>query len=393
MFAIFSALFSSAQERTSPEINLYGQVMTDAGFNFNQINPDFYDVMRPTQLPSFKNEYGTDGNVFFGVRQSMLGVWGYVPTEKGELKARFAFDLLGVGPNTGQTTFHLLYAWMEWQKFGVGWTWSQFCDFDIFPTMLEYWGPNGMSLCKNVMIRYSPLQGDNQLSIALERPGASADQGIYRDRIELADVAPKFSLPDLTAVYKMTRGWGYVRLAGVVRRIKWEDQGTDAYDLSGEAVGWGFNLSSNLKLGKKDVFKGGIIAGKAIQNLMNDAPTDIGIENNFGDTLSPVKGVALPLFSFSAYIDHRWNENFGSAVGYSALFTGNSDGQAADAYRQGHYASINLLYYPMENLMAGIELQWIKRNNYDDGWTSMATKIQVSFRYSFSMSLHKNQNP
>jgi len=380
------ATMSWAQESNMPEIQLYGQMMTDAGFNFNQVHPDFYDVMRPTQLPSYKNEYGTDGNVFFGVRQSMLGIRGRLPTSKGDLKMKFAFDLFGVGPNVGQTTFHMLYAWVEWHRFGIGYTWSQFCDFDVFPAIVEYWGPSGLSLCKSVILSYVPISGPNKFSIALERPGATADQGIYRDRIELADVAPKFSLPDLSAEFRMSREWGYVELAGIVRRIKWEDQGTDAYDLSGEAIGWGFNLSSNLRIGKKDVFKGLLITGQAIQNLMNDAPTDIGIKNNYSDTLSPVKGVPLPVISFAAYLDHRWNESFSSAVGYSAIFTGNTDGQAPDAFRNGHYASINLLYYPLENLMAGLELQWIRRTNWNDGWSASATKIQFSFRYNFSLS-------
>jgi hypothetical protein len=172
----------------------------------------------------------------------------------------------------------------------------------------------------------------------------------------------------------MTREWGYVELAGLLRRIKWVDQGADAYDLGGEATGWGLNLSSRLNLGKKDVFKGLFITGQAVQNLMNDAPTDIGIQNNFNDTISPVKGVPLPLVSFSAYLDHKWNQQFTSTVGYSAIFTGNTDGQAASAFRQGHYASINLLYYPFESLTAGLELQWIRRHNYNDGWKSMATK-------------------
>jgi hypothetical protein len=385
------AVAGHSQERTEPELLLQGQLMTDAGYNFNQVHPDFYDVMRPTQLPAYENQYGTDGNVFFGVRQSMLGMRLFVPTSKGELKARFAFDLFGVGPNVGQTTFHMLYAWVEWGHFGVGYTWSQFCDFDVLPNMVEYWGPVGMSLCKTVMVSYVPFQGANRLSIALERPGATADQGIYRDRIELEDVAPKFALPDLSAEFRVTRDWGYVELAGVLRRIKWVDQGMDEYDLSGEAIGWGLNLSSKLNIGKKDVFKGLIITGQAIQNLMNDAPTDIGIQNNFSDTISPVKGVPLPLVSFSAYLNHYWNTKFSSSLGYSAIFTGNSDGQSDDAFRQGHYASVNLLYYPLENLTAGIELQWIKRYNYNDGWSSSATKIQFSLRYSFSYSLLKNK--
>ena len=387
LLAGVSAFLASGQENQGPGLLFHGQVMTDAGYNFNQVHPDFYDVMRPTQLPSYKNEYGSDGNVFFSVRQTMMGVWFYVPTSKGMLKARFAFDLFGVGPNVGQTTFHMLYAWVEWQQFGAGWTWSQFCDFDAMPGIIEYWGPVGLSLCKSIILRYTPVWGANRLSIALERPGATADQGIYRDRIELEDVAPKFSLPDLTAEFRMTRDWGYVELAGVLRRIKWVDQGTDAYDLSGEAIGWGFNLSSNLKISPNDMFKGGVITGKAIQNLMNDAPTDIGIRNNFSDTLSPVKGVPLPVVSFSAYLNHRWSDKFSSAAGYSAIFTDNSDGQEASAFRQGHYASVNLLCHPLQNLTAGIEMQWIRRVNYNDGWKADATKVQFSLRYNFSIAV------
>jgi hypothetical protein len=388
---ILSVFWSFSQEQRGPELEIYGQIMTDVGYNFNQVNPDYFDVMRPTQLPAYKNQYGTDGNIFFGVRQTMIGLKGYCPTKYGELKAKFAFDLFGVGPNAGLTTFHMLYAYVEWWKFGVGYTWSQFCDFDGFPDMIEYWGPVGMSLCKTVLIAFVPLQGRNRLSIAVERPGATADQGKYRDRIELEDVEPKFAWPDLSAEYRMTRKWGYVELAGILRKIKWVDQGNDAYDLSGQAIGWGLNLSTNLILGKKDIFKGQVITGQAIQNLMNDAPTDIGIKNNFDDTISPVKGVPLPLISFSSYLNHRWSEMFSSSLGYSAIFTGNSDGQPDNAFQQGHYSTINLLCYPVKNLTAGIELQWIYRKNYNDGWETSATKIQVSVRYLFSKSFSRGE--
>jgi hypothetical protein len=44
-----------------------------------------------------------------------------------------------------------------------------------------------------------PIQGDTRLTIALERPGASADQGVYSNRIELSGVSGHFPLPDLSA--------------------------------------------------------------------------------------------------------------------------------------------------------------------------------------------------
>ncbi len=385
---IFFCAFAQKEKNTVFEIS--GQIMTDAGYNFNQINPDYFDVMRPTQLPAYRDEYGTDGNVYFGVRQSMLGFKSFTQTRYGELMTRFTFDLYGVGADAGRTAFHMLYAYAELGMIGVGHTWSLFCDFDGFPNIVEYWGPVGMSLCKNVQIRFIPVQGKNRLAFALERPGASADEGVYRDRIELSDVKPKFSLPDLSGEFRITRSWGYAELAGLVRKIEWVDQGNEQFDLSGKAIGWGLNLSTNLKLSEKDLFIGQTIYGSGIQNYMNDAPTDIGIQNDFDNLNSPVKGVALPLFTFSTYLNHRWNEKLTSSVGYSAITIQNSDGQNADAFHMGKYASTNLLYYPDPNIMVGLELIWINRENYNDNWKTSATKIQFSFRYSFIHSFSGN---
>jgi hypothetical protein len=48
-------LSTVAQEAMKPAFEIYGQVMTDIGYNFGQVNPLYFDVMRPTQLPAFKN--------------------------------------------------------------------------------------------------------------------------------------------------------------------------------------------------------------------------------------------------------------------------------------------------------------------------------------------------
>ncbi len=78
-------------------------------------------------------------------------------------------------------------------------------DVDVFPNTVEYWGPAGMVFFRNIQIRYMPIQGDTRLTFALERPGASADQGEYADRIELDNVKPRFQLPDFSAEYVMVR--------------------------------------------------------------------------------------------------------------------------------------------------------------------------------------------
>jgi len=368
------------------EIEIYGFVMMDAGYNFNQSHPDWFDVIRPTKLPSFENEFGTDGNVYYSVRQTRLGFKTSFPTELGELKTQFEYEMFGTGADAGQTTFRLRHAYAELGKFGVGQYWSPFMDIDIFPNSVEYWGPNGMVLFRNVQFRYMPIQGDTHLTIALERPGRSADQGVYEGRIELENVEGRFPLPDLSAEYRQALPFGYVELAGMLRRIEWEDLNDDEFELSGGATGWGLNLTTNINFGENDIFRGGVVYGEGIQNYMNDAPVDVGIRNNFSDPVSPVEGVALPMIGISAFLDHTWSDKFSTSVGYSMLDIENSDAQTDDSYKKGQYALVNLLYYPAENFLAGIEYQWGNRENFRDGWNTSVSRVQFSFKYNFSHS-------
>lgn len=391
LFVSFTVLLRAQDEPGQKSMEIYGFIMTDIGYNFDQIHPDWFDVVRPTKLPAYENQYGTDGNIYFSVRQTRLGFKNYFNTELGELKTQFEFEMFGTGVDAGQTTIRLRHAYAELGKFGVGQYWSPFMDIDVFPNTVEYWGPTGMVFFRNIQIRYMPIQGDTRLTFALERPGASADQGIYSERIELDGINPKFPLPDLSAEYRYGANWGYVEIAGILRQIEWEDQNDDEFDLSGNVLGWGLNLSTNLKIGSKDVFRGAIVYGEGIQNYMNDAPVDVGIQNNFGNPDKPIEGVALPLIGITAFLDHTWNEKFSTSAGYSMIDIDNSDGMADDAFQKGQYAIVNLLYYPVKNAMAGVEFQYGSRENFRDGWDTSITKVQFSFKYNFSEIFYKKQ--
>ena len=389
--AVVAAPAAAQNASTKPKFDIYGFAMLDFGVQINQINPDWYDVMRPTKLPAVENEFGTDGNVFMSVRQSRFGVQSWVPTTAGELYTIFEFDMFGVGADAGQTTIRLRKAWGQLGKFGAGQNNSSFMDIDVFPNTLEYWGPNGMIFFRNIQVRYSPIQGESFLNISLERPGASADGGKYADRIQNdLDVASKFPLPDLTAQYRSTHKWGYVQLGGIVRSIQWDDlNATPTSDFSGSATGWGFSLSSNIKI-QKDVLRLQGVYGEGIQNYMNDAPVDIGVQENFSDPVSPIIGVALPMWSMVAFWDHTWSDKWTSSFGGSYLEIDNSDGQSADAFHSGTYLAGNLIYYPVPNVLAGLEYTWGNRKNHDDGWSYNDNRIALSVKYSFKQSLGGN---
>src|ERR1051325_6700590 len=363
---------------------VYGFAMLDMGYQFKSNHPDWFDVIRPTKLPSFKGEFDPDGKTYFGVRQTRLGVRSSTPTKYGELKTLFEFELFGTGVDAGQTTFRLRHAYGELGQFGAGQTWSPFMDIDVFPNSLEYWGPTGMVFFRNVQARWMPIKGRSRVTIALERPGASADQGNYADRIELQGIKPKFAWPDLSWEARYGRDWGYVEVAGIFRSLRWVDTNNDALDLGGSDLGWGLNLSSNLYFTPNDIGRFQLVYGEGIQNYMNDAPVDVGVETNPGDPRKPIKGKALPVLGLVAFLDHNWNKRFSTSVGYSLENIWNSNAQAPSAFRRGHYGLANLLFYPADRVMVGGEFQWGRRENFSDGFGVNDFRMQFSFRYNFS---------
>jgi hypothetical protein len=366
-------------------IEVYGFAMLDMGLNFKTINPNWFDTMRINRLPSFDGEFGEDHSTFAGVRQSRLGVRGFTPTAMGELRTTFEFEMFGTGVDEGQTTFRLRHAYGELGTVGAGQYWSPFMDIDVFPNSLEYWGPTGMVFFRNVQVRWMPIQGDTRLTIAAERPGASGDAGVLSDRIELQNVKGRSPMPDITAEYRYGGSRGYVEAAGLLGRMSWDDVLPDQFDLSGDATRWGINLSSNVKLGSTTTLRLQWVFGEGIQNYMNDAPVDVGIVANPGNAVTPIEGKAIPLTGTVLFVDHNWSSQWSTSVGYSGTYIDNVDGQAANAYRTGHYALGNLLYTPVPGVMMGGELQWGRREMFQDPYVGEGLKLQFSFRYNFSV--------
>ncbi|HMK38556.1 MAG TPA: DcaP family trimeric outer membrane transporter [Bacteroidota bacterium] len=373
-------------QEAKPMFSIYGFAMVDMGYDFKQNDPSWFDVNRPSRLPAYSGQFGADGRWYEGVRQSKLGVKGSVPTDLGELKTIFEFDMFGVGVDAGQTTIRLRHAYGELGHFGAGQTNSVFMDIDVFPNCLDYWGPNGMLFFRNVQVRWMPIQGDTRMTIALERPGASGDAGSYADRVELQNVKGRFPLPDLSAEYKLGQPWGYIRAGGILRYMVWDYTPLypgDPLDLSGHAVGWGLNLSSNVNI-SKDVLRLQVTYGEGVENYFNDAPFDVGIARNPGDPKKPITGKPLPDLGIIVFLDHTWNDRWTSTIGYSNVTITPTDGQSPSAFKVGQYALANFLYSPVSNFTTGIEFQWAQRQNNSDGWTVNDYRIQFGAKYSFS---------
>lgn len=381
------AVAASAElELGKTTMDIYGHAMLDMGYQVNQNDPNWYDVVRPSKLPVYNDQYGADGNWFMGVRQSRLGFKTATPYGGDAFKTIFEFELFGVGADEGQTTFRLRHAYGEYRHFGAGQYWSVFMDPDVFPNSVEYWGPSGMIFYRNVQFRYIPVQNDNHYAaVSLEKPGASGDPGY--ESAAFANAYGHFPLPDFAAHYRHRQDWGHVQLAGILRYIEVEGGFED------EFVGWGLNLSGNYKIGS-DTARLQLVYGEAIGNYLNDGAPDLGATTGGG-------AETLPLLGIVAFYDHSWSDKLTSSIGYSMYNVDNSSAQTPSAMKSGHYALANVLHHPTPNLTYGLELQYGKRKNKGDGQTENFggtvgvqnvesfddIRIQFSVKFTFGASV------
>ncbi|MGH7460748.1 MAG: DcaP family trimeric outer membrane transporter [Longimicrobiales bacterium] len=380
---------TAAKSSARPAVELYGRIIADYIYDFNQNDPRWFDVVRPSKLPAFEDEFGRDGRMHFSVRQTFFGVRPQWSSPLGEVRGVFQFDLFGDG--TGRTGLDLVKAYAELGKFGAGQFDSPFMDIDVFPNILEYWGPASILFFRNIQFRYMPIQGRSRVTVALERGAASGDRGDFDDHLELDNIIGRYPWPTLSAEGRLGRAWGYVELAGILRGIYWDDNRfpNDRLDLDGRALGWGLSLSSNVKTTQRDVLKFQVFYGEAISSY-SGAPFDIGIRVDPFDDIRPFEGAALPLFGALAFYDHFWSDKFSTSLGYSRLDVHNSDGQSLLAFGAGDYALINLLYNPAENVQVGGEFQWARRQNAFDDFESHDFRLQFSARYRWSYTIGRD---
>jgi hypothetical protein len=369
-------------------LELYGFVQLDAIQDFKRVNPDWDATLRPSRIPTEKGQFGGNGQSIFSVRQSRLGakatgnIWGK-PYE-----AKFEFDLYGTGVDAGQTTFRVRHMYAKWGPLLFGQTNTLFMDGDIFPNVVDYWGPTGMVFVRTPQIRWTFLDNNGwTAAVALEHPSDDIDPGNIRliDEDIAANIQANEELPDLTAAVRYGGGWGHVRLAGILRKVGYDTRGTDGNEPDGHKTGWGLNLTGSANLGMFTP-RLGVVYGRGIATYMNDGGMDlapaIATFTDGNQIVIVPKAEAVKLLGVSAYVDINWTKQWTSALGYSFTKVDNTNFQDATAFHKGEYASANLLY-ARDSLLAGLEFLWGKRTD-NDGDTGTDTRMQATFKWSFS---------
>lgn len=372
----FSTLLPATVLAVETDLEVYGFAQVDYVQGFDRVTDEWSDTLRPGRIPTGAlSSKGSDGQAVISARQSRLGVQGTVPVEGGgELFTKFEFDMFGVGPDEGQTTIRLRHAYGEWNGLLAGQTNTLFMDGDVFPNVIDYWGPSGMVFLRSPQIRWTPVRSEtSSFAVAIENNPGNDVQGA--DGVT-PNVAGDEELPDVTAQYRMMGDWGHLQVAGILRQVGYDTPTQANGEPEDEEFGWGVNLTSSFNFGS-DKLMLGVVHGEGVASYMNDGGNDAAIGGAAPDY------ELLPLTGVVAYYDHYWSERYSTSFGYSATMIDNTDFQAGNAFEKGEYASANLLYTPAKPILMGVEGLYGKRTD-NDGTTGFDRRIQFSVKYSFS---------
>lgn len=365
-----------------PLVEVYGFAQADYIQDFDRVDPDWADTLRPSKIPTVDGVFGEDGQAYLSVKQSRLGVMMNLPTKNKPVFSKIEFDFFGVGVDAGQTTIRLRHAYGEWGEWLAGQTNSLFMDGSIFPNIIDYWGPCGMVFLRNPQIRWTPISGDHHsFAVAIERPSNDIDTGQIRefDPALAADIQGIQKVPDLTGQYRMKQNWGHLQFAGILRKVAFDTADTPGNEPKGSEPGWGLDVTTGIKVGEKDQILLGAVYGEGIASYMNDGGVDLAP----GGTIADPHAEAVPLLGISAYYDHYWSDKFASSFGYSRTQVDNTSLQGVDAFATGQYASANILFYPTDHVFIGWEALWGERED-NDGATGDDVRVQMSFHFNFS---------
>jgi hypothetical protein len=375
-------------------LSVYGFAQIDAIQDFKRVNPDWDATLRPSRIPTVEGQYGSDGQFIASIRQSRFGVKADGMLAGKPYEAKFEFDLYGTGVDAGQTTFRIRHAYGRWGPILAGQTNTLFMDGDIFPNVVDYWGPAGMVFVRTPQFRFTFYDaGGVTAAVALEHPSDDIDPGQIRLVSEevAAGLRADEEFPDLTAAVRYGGEWGHIRLAGIARSVGYDTLGTVDNEPKGDEFGWGLNLTGSVKAGFA-TFRAGVVYGEGIATYMNDGGMDLAPSAALGPVPPifpppPIDGTlisatAVPLLGVSAYADLQWTPELSSAIGYSFTEVDNTNFQDPTAFHKGEYASVNLLWTPADRIMTGAELLWGRRTD-NDGANGDDIRLQYTFKFNF----------
>ncbi|MBF6026039.1 DcaP family trimeric outer membrane transporter [Lysobacter niastensis] len=321
------------------------------------------------------NEDGADTDM--GVNFSRFWFGADTDLDSGDkLKAYLEFDLFGGGSTaftgnevaTNTYALTLRQAYVQWNGWLAGQTWSNFQDVAAMPDTVDFLGPTeGTVFVRQAQLRYTT----GPWSFSMENP-----ETVYTPfNGNMAQVSGDDGpMPDFTARYLTKGDWGHFGIAGLVRQLKYQNGPLDQDD---DSTGYGVSVSGRFNVGANDDLRYMITGGSGIGRyiglaLNNDAVLDAAGELENIDVIAGFVGwrhVFSPKLRGNLFYSRAEYDN-------ETRLTGLGITKGAQS------AHLNLIYTPLPKLDLGAELIWGQRE-LENGDRGDLNRLQTHVKYNF----------
>lgn len=343
---------------------LKGFVQADAMLDFQEM--DSKDgIIAPLIVIPQHNSISSN----FSIRQSQIGLGIKQTDTTGESPISAYIETDFYGPN-GSTTPRLRHAYVQWKKWLIGQTWSNFSDSEIFPSIFDFNGANGMIFTRAIQLRYTEKLSDKEtLSFSIEDPNKVS--------MTIPPTQPEWKkknlVPVITALYRYGNTRDYIKIGSMLSSLSYENK-EESYTKAGFAG----VLSVRKYINSLCNIRFQVSYGKGYAGY-NIALTNRGYDAVFNPQNNTAEMVNL--FNILGIYQHWWSQKWSSAVYYSYSQVGTAQGINARFMRCFQNAAVNLAYHPYKNLRMGIEGNYAKAENFED---SKADIFRLQFSTSFS---------
>ena len=360
------------------------------------VKVDFiYDLRAPSgdrinYLTIPTDDFSPQGQSRIHARESRIGVKYLQDVGGKNFTAFIEGDFYGGGTNSPSGSekisnavgFNLRHAYISYDQWIIGQTWSNYVDVKSFPETLDFSNETGQAFIRQGQVRYQHKVNNFVLSYSLENPETDVYilEDMFEEGINFQTIDP---LVDFSAKAKYQKTWGHVSFQAVARKLK-VYMNTNAIS----EIGYGVGTSGKIHLTSEDTLKFHYSQGDGIGRYIQEVAGSSGLviqSSKFSE--SSITSLML-LKAKGGYLgyQHRFGKNLRMNInsGFIDIDYSSVSGHALVADRTKSLSSVhgNLIWSVMPNVDIGIEhsLAKLKTVSGDQGTIK---RLQLSAKYRF----------
>jgi hypothetical protein len=320
------------------------------------------------QVPIGDGSGSSDATADFQARETRINFRADTTTGGGDKVTAFIeMDFLthGDGNEVVSNSYspRLRHAFVKYNNWTFGQTWSTFMDVTVLPEALDFVGPaESTTFIRQSMVRYT----NGNLELAVENPETLVAGGTTRGLSTIPDLIGRYT-------FKLAGG-SYIRLAGLVRNLKVEDTGNGSQE---DETGFGVSASTKFVFGNGSDLRAMVTVGDGVGRYIGLSFVPDGyIDAN--DQISTAEALAW-------FVSYRlkWNDKWRSNFMYGNTTIDYDDNVAAATLNDtGSSIHVNLIYNALPKLDIGAEIIYGEREIVN-GTDGDFTRFQFSAKYAF----------